>query len=450
MAETPAKADGSGPPRPGTGRQSPAYAWYVVVVLMVAYTVSFIDRQILSLMVGPIRADLGLSDTEVSLLHGLAFALFYTFLGIPFGWLADHRNRRNLIAAGMSIWGLATAACGFTASFWQLFGARVTVGVGEAALSPAAYSIISDYFTPARRGRALGIYSMGVFVGAGIAYIVGGEAVGLASGATAALAARGLDFRPWQLVFVIVGLPALPLLALLATVREPARRERGELSGDTMADFRAGIGSIWRRRAFYVSMMLALSMPALVNYAFFAWVPSHFIRSFGWSAREIGRAFGLVLLTFGAAGMWAGGYLGDRLLHRGQGDGHIRVVAWGSLGGIAPGIAFSLVGEPRWALLTLGVLVFFLGFHIPLGPAILHSVTANELRGQVIAAYFFILNMIGLGLGPTMVAAISDFVFRDERAIGKALSVVAAAVLPLSAWMFGRVRRRHYEAGMSH
>lgn len=430
-----------------TGSENPAYAWYVVLVLMLAYTISFIDRQILSLMVGPIRADLGLSDTEISLLHGLAFALFYTFLGIPFGWLADHRNRRNLIAAGMSTWGLATAACGFAGSFWQLFGARVTVGVGEAALSPAAYSIISDYFTPARRGRALGIYSMGVFVGAGLAYIVGGEAIALAGGLAADLADRGIDFRPWQLVFVIVGLPALGLLPLLATVREPIRRERGQLSGEAMADLRAGAASIWRRRSFYIAVMLALSMPALVNYAFFAWVPSYFVRSFGWSAREIGRAFGLILLTFGAAGMWAGGYLGDRLLGRGERDGHIRVVGWGSVGAVLPAAVFSRLADPHWTLLALGVLVFFLGFHIPLGPAILHSVTANELRGQVIAVYFFILNMVGLGMGPTLVAATSDFVLQDEMAIGTALGVVAVVVLPLSAWLFARVRRRHYAPG---
>jgi MFS family permease len=156
-----------------------AYAWYVVVVLMIAYGASLIDRQIISLMVGPVRADLGLTDTHLSLLQGLAFALFYTGFGIPLGWVADHWNRRALIMLGLLVWGAATVGCGLATTFAALFAARMAVGMGEAALSPAAYSVIHDYFEAATRGRAMSLYGIGVFLGAGAAYMVGGAAVDL-------------------------------------------------------------------------------------------------------------------------------------------------------------------------------------------------------------------------------------------------------------------------------
>ncbi len=430
---------------PDTGQRDsesrPVYAWYVVVVLMLAYMVSFVDRQILSLMVEPIRADLGLTDTELSLLHGFAFALFYTALGIPLGWLADRKNRRNLMAAGMAAWGAATIGCGFTSSFWQLFGMRTAVGVGEAALSPAAYSLISDYFAPEKRGRAIGVYSMGVFIGAGVAYIVGGAAVEMADGAAARLAEMGLDFRPWQLVFVFVGMPALLLIALMATIKEPVRHERGELSGEAVKDFRAGMSDILSRRKLYLPVILGVTMTALVNYGFFAWIPSYFIRTFGWSAGEIATSFGVVLLTFGTAGMWIGGYVSDRLLAKGQRDAHLKVLMWCAIGGIPAAALFSFMTNPMAALFLVAVLMFFMSAPAALGPVLLQAITPNEQRGQVTAVYLFILNIIALGMGPSLIAATSDYVFKDEMAIGQALGVVTVAALPLAAYLFYRARR---------
>src|SRR5712691_1532753 len=196
------------------------YAWYVVLVLMVCYTLSFIDRQILSLLVGPIKRDLGITDTRVGLLQGLAFALFYTLLGLPMGRFADRGSRRNLIALGVFFWSLMTAVCSVARSFWSLFFARMGVGVGEATLAPSAFSLISDYFPRERLGTALSIYAMGIFIGSGLALIVGGTVVGAVTHLPAIdLPVLG-TIASWRLTFLIVGLPGLLVGLILYTIRE--------------------------------------------------------------------------------------------------------------------------------------------------------------------------------------------------------------------------------------
>lgn len=186
---------------------SPAYAWYVVGILTLAYVFSFIDRQILNMLVGPIRRDLNITDTQMSLLMGASFAIFYTLFGIPLGWLADTRSRRLIITVGVAFWSIMTASCGLTKRFWELAVMRMGVGVGEATLSPAAYSMIADYFPPQRRSTAMSVYSMGIYIGAGLAYILGGIVVGFASKQESFPLPVIGSVRSWQLVFFIVGLP---------------------------------------------------------------------------------------------------------------------------------------------------------------------------------------------------------------------------------------------------
>jgi MFS family permease len=409
-----------------------AYAWYVVFILLLAYALSYVDRQILSLMVGPIRKDLNLTDTQLSLLHGFAFALFYTFLGVPLGWWADRRNRKNLMGVGLGIWGIATAACGLANTFWQLFGTRVFVGVGEAALSPAAYSMISDYFSREKRGRALSVYATGVAFGAGLAAVLGGIAIGFAGSVAAWLGQFGLHFRDWQIVFIMVGVPAALLLPFVFGLIEPARQEVGKLSGNAWQDFKVGLGSIAARRNIYLPAICALALTAIVNYGSLAWVPSYFIRVFHWTAPQIGLAFGLTVMGFGASGMLMAGVIADWLIARGRGDGHIIVMVTGAICAIAPAAAFSFLKTDMHALIAVGAMMFFLMFPIGLGPALLQSVTPNELRGQVSALYLFVVNLIALGFGPTIVAATGDYIFHDELMIGRALAVVSWVVLPIA------------------
>ena len=192
-----------------TSQPSLKYAWYVVIILMVCYTLSFIDRQILSLLVKPIQQDLGINDTEMGLLQGAAFGIFYTLLGLPMGWLADRISRRNLIAVGIFFWSLMTALCAVARSFGSLFFARMGVGVGEATLAPSAFSMISDYFPRERLGTALSVYSAGIFIGAGLALIVGGTVVSAVSNIPAITMPVLGTIASWRLTFLIVGLPGV-------------------------------------------------------------------------------------------------------------------------------------------------------------------------------------------------------------------------------------------------
>src|SRR5579863_2688587 len=200
------------------------YAWYVVIILTALYMLSFVDRTILSLLVGSIKRDLGISDTRIGLLQGLSFALFYTIMGLPLGRLADTRSRRNLIAAGVVVWSLFTSFCSAAKSFWALFFTRIGVGVGEAGLSPAAYSLISDYFPPDRLGVAISVYYMGVFLGSSLALLVGGIVVDtMARVHTVTLPLLG-TIASWRVTFLIVGLPGLVCALLVYTIREPLRK----------------------------------------------------------------------------------------------------------------------------------------------------------------------------------------------------------------------------------
>lgn len=309
---------------------NPKYASYVVVVLFLAYTSSFIDRIIMSLLVEPIKRDLVLTDTQFSLLHGFAFAIFYTLMGLPLGRLADRTNRRRIISVGVFLWSLMTAVCGLAKSFGHLFLARIGVGIGEATLSPAAYSIISDYFPQEKRSVPISMYSMGVFFGGGIAFVLGGYVVHLASGAADLVLPVVGTIRPWQLTFFIVGLPGLLVVLLMTTVREPVRRDVFSLTNSSDEGFddrsvRATLSFVRRNKRAYISVFVGFALLATASYGFFTWTPSFLIRTYDWEASSAGYAFGLMVLTLGTGGTLLGGVLADRALARGKPDAKLRV-----------------------------------------------------------------------------------------------------------------------------
>lgn len=291
----------------------PAYAWYVTLVLLLAYTLSFVDRQILGLLVQPIKQDLGLSDAAFSIVHGFAFAVFYTFIGVFLGRVADRRNRRNLILLGVVVWILATAAGGYVTSFFMLFLARVFVGVGEASLSPAAYSMLADYFPPQRRARAMSVYTSGVYIGSAAAFIVGGIVISATSHASEVVLPLLGSFRPWQAAFVLVALPGLLVIALLFTVREPVRIEH-RLAGAPASD----LSHLKRNARVYGALFLANGVIAMITFGITAWLPATFIRQWGWTPGQIGPAYGAIVLTCGIGGMLLSGWLADRLAARGR------------------------------------------------------------------------------------------------------------------------------------
>ncbi|MFZ8887601.1 MAG: spinster family MFS transporter [Steroidobacteraceae bacterium] len=405
-------------------------SYYAVGVLTVAYVLSFIDRTILALLVAPIRADLGISDTQLSLLHGLAFAIFYTTLGIPIALLADRLNRRNIIAAGIAVWSLATAVCGLTRSFAQLFLARVAVGVGEAALSPAAYSMIADLFPRERLGRALGIYNVGAFAGAGLAFLIGGAVIAAVAQAGAVHLPVLGEVRSWQLVFFIVGLPGLLVALWVLTLAEPARRVEASTDG-LSSRLAACLGHMRQHWQAYATHLVGFTLIGLVFNATLAWMPTHLIRNHGLATADAAFGVGMALLVMGSAGVMAGGLLTDRLDSRGPGDGALKVGLLSACLSLPLATACTLMPN---ATLTLGLyagLVFATTLPFGAAAAAIQVITPTGMRATASAIYLFLLNLVGLGAGPTLVAMTTDFLFADDLAVGRSVALVGTlAALP--------------------
>src|SRR5579872_1568748 len=302
------------------------YAWWVVIALTSVYTLSFVDRQILGLLVPSIKRDLGVSDTQIGLLQGLAFSLFYTLMGLPIGRIADRWNRLNLIVGGILIWSFFTTMSSVAKSFTLLFATRIGVGVGEASLSPAGYSMMSDYFPKQKLGAAISVFYMGVFIGSSLAMLVGGTTVDMLARTPFITVPVLGAMASWRLTFVLVGLPGV-LFALLAwTIREPSRRNL-LASADgraTRLSFGEGLAQIRMRWQSVAGISLAMVCQGMVTYGLLAWVPTFFQRVHHWSPGQSGRALAAILLTFGCGGMYVGGRMSDWWQKRGVAEGPLK------------------------------------------------------------------------------------------------------------------------------
>jgi len=410
-----------------------------VLVLMVAYIVSYIDRQILAMLVGPIKADLGVTDFELSLLNGLAFAVCFTVLGVwPVGQWADRGNRRNLAAAGVFLWSLMTAVCGRVTSYAGLFVARVGVGVGEATLAPAAYSMIADYVPPARRGRALGLFSMGIYLGIGVAIMVTGLVV-QAVGSMPVMHWPVIgEVRGWQVAFLILGPPGMLVSLWLLTVREPARREvAAATTGVRYAD-------VWRRirehAGFYANLIFGVSMLTLTFNAVAFWIPAHLLRVHELSPLQVAFSYGPIMFVAGSLGILAGGVLADRWRSAGRADAELQVVLYGALALGPLVIAAFQLRDATLAIALLAPLLFVTSFPFGAASAALQMVTPNRFRARTSAIYLLVINLLGIGLGSSAASFVSDVVLQDEQRIGDGVTAVAAVAAPLAAWLIHRAR----------
>ena len=405
---------------------SPSYAWYVAGVLLLASVFSYIDRQILALLIEPIKADLLLTDTQISILHGFAFAIFFAVMGIPLGRLADIWVRKRLIVIGIVLWCIMTAACGLARDFSSLFIARIGVGVGEAALAPAAYSLISDIFPRDKRSKPISLFAMGPYVGGGLSFVLGSIVIS-AIVHDIQVPYFGL-LHPWQLTFITVGIPGLLVALLIAvTIREPVRRERITQEGHASPPFSKTLSFIWQHRLVMLFLTLGYSGMAMCGYAVQAWLPSYFIRVFDWTAAEIGLASGLIILIAGGVGTFMGGVWADYLLQRRYLDAYPRVSVYCSF---APFLILLVCFMPTaiGALFVLVPAYFFMGIHIGVGIAAFTQVTPNEFRAQVLAIYIFVLIVLGAGVGPFAVAIFTDYLFQDSLAVGNSLALLAGLI----------------------
>jgi MFS family permease len=423
------------PAEPGNW-PNPAYAWFVVGVMTLAYTNSFIDRNILSLLIEPIRHDLQISDTQISLLAGLAFSIFYTVMGIPIARLADQKNRKMIIAVGIASWSIMTAVCGLTRNFWQLFLARIGVGVGEATLSPAAMSMISDYFPIRKLARAISVYSMGVYFGAGLAMIIGGLVVGAVAKTGSVLLPVIGEIYSWQLTFFVVGMLGLPIFLLFLAVREPVRRGLAARDAhepdrsSSLPVFLAFVRKNFRTVFFHFA---AFSCIGIGIAGYLVWTPTLFIRTYGWEAKTIGLLYGGILFTVGTAGVYSGGFVADWLQKRGHSDAILRAAFYGGLAVIPFAVLTPLMSDPRLAVVGLAIASFLLAFPQGLPAAALQVITPNPLRAQMTAIYFLVGNLIANAFGPTLYALVTDYVFRDPMMLRYSISLVSSVVLPVGA-----------------
>ncbi len=397
-------------PTGASGYLRSGQAWYLVIVLMIIYIVSFVDRQIMSLLVKPIRAAMEISDFQVGLLMGLAFAVFYTFFGIPLGWLVDRYNRLVIIGVGLVMWSFMTMGCGLSNTFYTLLLFRFGVGIGEAALSPAAYSIIADAFPPKKLATAISIYSMGIYLGSGLAVLFGASIVGYATaGEVPALPLVG-EVAPWQFVFLAVGLPGIPIALLLFTVKEPARHKSssGVSFGDTMAYIKEHIGA-------FLAQSIGFGLLAMVGYATMGWVPTFFARTFGWAIPDIAMYYGIAILTLGSAGILLGGRLGDLLRSKGHKDGAMITCILSALLTLPFMVIFPLVGNSMLSMAFVAVVTFASSIASGVAPTVIQQMMPPAMRGQASAIYLFIVNLIAMGLGPTSVGFLNSKVFGDEN-----------------------------------
>ena len=407
----------------------------MVGVLTLVYVFSFIDRQIMSLLVRPLRRDLNITDTQVSILMGLGFAIFYTLCGIPLGRLADTRSRRSIIAAGLVAWSFFTALCGLAKNFGQMLLWRTGVGVGEASLSPSAYSLITDYFPKERLATAISVYSMGIYLGAGMSYLLGGIIVRLASMKDAWILPLVGAVRPWQVIFFAVGLPGLLVAFLLLTVKEPLRR--GILRQASGIPFSEVFKYILANKRTFLSHNIGFGFLSLASYASGAWVPEFFRRDFHWEVQKTGLVYGTMVMIFGAIGIVGAGRIADAMRARGIRQGNMMLGVFIALLSIPTSLLLFLAPSGNWATLWLVPACMLAAAPFGIAPAAIQQMMPNPMRGQASAVYLFILNLIGLGMGPTAVALCTQYLFGRDEAVNYSLLIVtvtASVVAALLLW----------------
>lgn len=368
------------------------YKNYVLFMLTVVYIFNFIDRQILVILQESIKSDLGLSDTQLGLLSGLSFAIFYVLLGIPIARLADRSNRRNIIAASLVVWSSMTALCGMAQNYAQLLLARIGVAVGEAGCSPPAHSIISDYFPAHQRATALSVYSMGIYIGVLFGFSLGGW----------------LDAQyGWRFAFIVLGIPGV-LFAILFyfTVKEPLRSVAHNPKTDEQRFFH--VLKLLFSKPSFLFLSLAVGLHAFSAYALGNWLPSFLARVHLMPREDIGLYAGLILGTSGAIGTILGGYLADRLGKK-DSSWYIKVPAYSAILAIPFLLLYYFHSSVNIVLISLFIAYMLISTFLGPSIAITHSLVSAHMRAFASAVLFLVLNLIGLGLGPLFVGIISDY-----------------------------------------
>jgi MFS family permease len=427
------------PPADSRPWPSPRQAWYAVAIFALALMVNFLDRGIVGLLVQPIKRDLQLSDFEISLIIGFAFVLMYVILGLPIARMVDSLSRRVILTCGITAWSIATTLCGLAQNFWQLFVARIGVGAGESCSGPATFSMMADLFPPRKLPRAIAVLNFGFIAGTGLSLLAGGAAIAwISSWPSISLPVIG-ELYDWQLVFIVVGLPGFIVAALMMTVKEPIRRgvaatgSGAPVQSIPIAEVVRYLRTHWTT---YGPMFIGVASSTVLAFGHQAWHAAFFERTYGWSAPHFAAIFGIAIVLIGPFSLIAGSMLAERFAKQGRLDANMRVTLLASALNFLPQVIYPFMPTPELAMAF--VIAAFAGAMMSPGPynAAIQIVTPNRMRGQVTALFLFVFNIVGFGLGATIVASFTNFVFGDENMLRYSLAATSAVMGPISIACF--------------
>ncbi len=418
-------------------------AWYCTVILALSVMVNFLDRGILNLLVEPIKRDLNLSDTQMGLIMGFAFTGFYMIFGMPVARMVDRHSRKRIMATGIAIWSIMTAVCGLATNFWQLFMARVGVGVGETTSGPSAYSMLSDYFPPHKLPRAIAVMNLGFVAGTGLSLIIGGAVISFVGTSGGYDFPFGIHLRGWQVILVLVGIPGLLVSALMLTVQEPKRRGVVQTESSPITEVFEFILHHWK---VFLPLFVGLALRTVQSFGLSAWGAPFFSRTYGWTTEQFAYAGGLSLLIAMPIGLFLGSWLAERWWNKKVFDANMRVTWMSTAVAVPLAILQPIMPTPWLAVACSFLAALFGGMAAPVENAALQSVTPNHLRGQMTFLFLFIMNVVGMGLGPLVVALLTDGVF-GEAGIRWSIFTTALVLGPPAIFIFW-FGSKHYGKAM--
>jgi MFS family permease len=414
-------------------------AWWTVATLVLLYTLSLLDRMVVTLLIEDIKRDLALSDFQISLFLGPAFALSYAIFGLAFGWAVDRFSRRWVIFTGLTIWSISASACGLAQNLFQLCVARLGVGSGESALSPASYAMISESFPREKLAFAMSVFATGAVIGSAASFGIGGALIDIVPANGVTLPGFG-HLATWRFVLLVTGVPCLLfgwLVFTLHEVKQPGAAAKRPVS-------HGGIAEAWRyicaRPRFYFGHFLGFSLLSLCGTALVTWTPAYMSRHFGWAPGEIGMVLAAVMMIATMSGALLTGAVVDWWYRRGRDDAHLRVFLIAGLCQAALAVAMAVVESQTAYLLLLGLVALptmFAGS----AAAVLQIVTPPELRGRVSSIFLMAVSLIGVGGGPAVAAVFTTLIFADDSMIGWALAATFVTFAPLAAlalWIAAR------------
>jgi MFS family permease len=426
----------------------PAYAWYVVVLMMSFYVLSFMDRQIIAVLLDPIKIDLDLTDVQISLIGGVSFGLFYSVVGIFIGRLADSMNRPLLIAVGVFIWSLTTALCGLAAKFWHLLFLRMGVGLGEAALLPSTLSLLKDYFPPARLATPTSVFLFGAPIGIGLSFAAGGFMFSVAQDITAADGWNDVVFiggsAAWKLVLMFLGVVGMVMTLAMATVREPrltstvAKEKQAEHGLKAAEAAELPVVKAYAKKNWLpvISLYVGMALISMAAYAQGFWDVTYLTRTFGGDRGSVSFMYGMVQMFAGITGMLLGGITADRLTKRGVESSSYKLVILGAAIATPFAFMYSLMGSEQMSLWLMVGTIFGTNMCFACAASAMQRMYPAAMLGLAAGIYFFMSNAVGLMVGPTVVAAITDYGFGDPQKVGYSLSIVGGTARLLAFVVF--------------